>query len=87
MSSIVKTVKVNKWGNSLGIRFPIEFTEFANITDKSSVNLSIEGKILTIQKADEQPPYQTIEELFEGFTGEYEPIEIDWGKRVGNEIW
>jgi antitoxin MazE len=87
MSAIVKNVKVNKWGNSLGIRFPVEFTNFANITEKSSVKLSIDGEILTIQKAEDTKPYKTIEELFEGFTGEYEPVEVNWGKPVGDEIW
>ena len=28
-----------------------------------------------------------IEDLFEGFSGEYEPVEIDWGRPVGKEIW
>ena len=31
--------------------------------------------------------HKTIEELFAGFQGQYEPIEIDWGKPVGKEIW
>jgi antitoxin MazE len=32
-------------------------------------------------------PYKSIQELFEGFDGEYEPVEIDWGKPVGDEVW
>jgi antitoxin MazE len=87
MSAVEKYVKANKWGNSLGIRFPVEFTNFANITENCIIKLSINGKILTVEKAEEIKPYKTIEELFEGFTGEYEPVEIDWGNRVGDEIW
>jgi len=30
---------------------------------------------------------KSIEDLFEGFSGEYEPVEIDWGRPVGKEIW
>jgi hypothetical protein len=33
-----------------------------------------------------EKPYKSIEELFEGFEGEYEPMEIDWGEPVGEEI-
>lgn len=28
-----------------------------------------------------------IEKLFENFNGSYEPIDITFGKPVGNEIW
>ena len=28
-----------------------------------------------------------IEDLFADFDGEYEAIEIDWGKPMGKEIW
>ena len=31
--------------------------------------------------------HKTIEELFEGFEGEYIPEEIDWGEDVWREIW
>jgi antitoxin MazE len=33
------------------------------------------------------PTRKSIDELFEGYDGDYEPIEIDWGKPEGNEIW
>jgi transposase len=32
-------------------------------------------------------PHKSIEELFADFKGEYEPVDIDWGKPVGKEIW
>jgi antitoxin MazE len=80
-------MRVNKWGNSLGIRFPSEFTEYTQITDKSVVDVSIEGNRIIIEKKPDIKPYKSIEELFEGFEGEYEPVSIDWGKPVGNEIW
>lgn len=28
-----------------------------------------------------------IYELFEGYNGEYEPVEIDWGEPAGLEVW
>ncbi|MDR0987126.1 MAG: AbrB/MazE/SpoVT family DNA-binding domain-containing protein [Ruminococcus sp.] len=79
-----RRMRVDKWGNSLGIKFPIEFTEYAKITDKSEVEVSVIDDKIIIEKAKS---YESIEELFEGFDGEYEPIEIDWGKPVGEEVW
>jgi len=39
-------------------------------------------------KSRENPKkHKSIEELFAGYKGEYEPVEIDWGKPVGREIW
>ena len=30
---------------------------------------------------------KTIDELFEGYEGVYEPVQIDWGAPVCNELW
>jgi hypothetical protein len=38
-------------------------------------------------KLNEMEERNSIEELFEGFDGDYEQVEIDWGKPQGNEIW
>jgi antitoxin MazE len=77
----------NKWGNSIGIRLPREFVEYTQITDKSVVVVSIEGNRILIEKRPDVTPYKSIEELFEGFEGKYEPVSIDWGKPVGDEVW
>lgn len=31
--------------------------------------------------------HKTIDELFEGYEGDYKPEEIDWGEPVGKEIF
>jgi antitoxin MazE len=82
-----RRMQVNKWGNTLGIRFPAEFTDYAHITEKSIVDVSVENDMIIIKKAKEIKPYKSIEELFDGFDGEYEPMDIDWGKPVGKEVW
>lgn len=30
---------------------------------------------------------RSIEDIFEGYEGEYTPIEVDWGAPKGKEIW
>lgn len=32
-------------------------------------------------------PRKNIEKLFSGFDGEYEPVEMNWGEPVGEEVW
>ena len=44
----VKETSVNKWGSSLGIRLPREFTDFLSIEHKSKVLVEIKNGILHI---------------------------------------
>lgn len=55
------------------------------IPNSKKYPLKFKKTISSKQKAEKN--YKTIEELFAGFDGEYEPVEIDWGKPVGKEIW
>jgi antitoxin MazE len=81
----MKKMRVRRIGGALGICFPPEFTKLAHISDNSVLDVAYEEEKIIIQK--EKRPYKSIEELFEGFTGEYEPVNVNWGKPVGNEIW
>ena len=84
----VRTMRVNKWGNSLGIRFPSEFVDFVQLKEKSLVEIKMEGDKLIITKLKEEMPRKTIQELFELYPADYiEDQEIDWGNPVGGEVW
>jgi len=81
---VSQTMRVNKWGNSLGIRFPSGFAEKAQIKEKSLVELKIDGDTIIVTKIPENP---TIQELFELYPADFiEDEEIDWGEPVGDEI-
>lgn len=83
-----KTMTVNKWGNSLGIRFPSEFVNFVGLKEKSLVEIKTEGNQLVITKLIDKKPRKTIQELFELHPAEYiQEDEIYWGEPVGEEIW
>jgi antitoxin MazE len=83
----MKIVKVNKWGNSLGIRLPTEFVNLLNIEENDILNMVINGKILKIQiskEIKETKSYKTIEELFDGVKNNYEPVNITYKKSSEN---
>ena len=85
---MTKTMRVNKWGNSIGIRFPSEFADSIQLKEKSLVEVSIEGEKLIITRKKEEPPRKTIQELFKMYPADYiEDEEIDWGKPAGGEAW
>lgn len=78
---------IKKWGNSQGVRLPLDVLKEAEIDKDSIVNISAQGNRIVITKAEPQRKRQNIMELFEGYAGEYEPTEIDWGEPVGKEVW
>lgn len=78
--------KLQKWGNSQGIRIPKSILESVNWNDDEKIELKIENDKIILEKVD-NTKRKNIKELFENFNGKYEPIDIDWGKPEGDEIW
>ena len=85
------TSTLTNWGNSQGILIPKRICEDAGLRIGDSVIIDVkDGDIL--MKRPDKPRYQrrrkvTIEELFEGYDGDYHPEETDWGTPVGKEMW
>jgi antitoxin MazE len=77
---------IQKWGNSQGIRIPryiLDAVKFG--TDETvEIDVTADGKIV-IKKAERRR--KNIEELFEGFDGNYNEKEVDFGRPVGKEAW
>lgn len=80
----MSTVSLQKWGNSQGIRIPKNILELLGWKNNEKLLMLTEEDKIIIKPAKEK---KNIEILFENFEGDYKPIEIDWGKPVGNEIW
>jgi antitoxin MazE len=81
-----KIVRVNRWGNGLGIRLPKEFVTGANITETSHVELSVTDKGLLITRAKEPRRHIPLAERFKDYKGSYSGETVDWGGDVGGEI-
>lgn len=78
-------VQVQKWGNSLALRIPKAFAIESNVTGGTTVDLSIEnGNIIVKPLAKAE---YTLEELAGGITDSNRHEEMDWGRRIGNEVW
>jgi len=81
-------MRVNRWGNSLGIRFPNDFVNTTQIKEKSLVEIVTDGNRLIITKVQEDEPRKTIQELFAEYPADYiEDEEFEWGDPVGGEVW
>jgi len=81
-------MRVNRWGNSLGIRFPNEFVDNVQLKEKSLVEITSDGERLIITKIKEKEPRKTIQELFAEYPADYiEDEKLDWGTPTGGEVW
>jgi antitoxin MazE len=80
----------NRWGtNGIGIRLTKSVLEKFPVADKTQLNVEVDDKNdrIIISRVKTPRKYPTIEELFAGFNGEYEPVEVDWGEPTGEEVW
>jgi antitoxin MazE len=79
--------KIQKWGNSQGLRFPKSLLEEANMSIGDEVILSVkDGKIIV------EPAYSLrgrfdIKDLVAEMPADYQVEELDWGPPAGQEAW
>lgn len=79
--------RIQKWGNSQGLRFPKAIMEEAHLNVGDDVSLSIhEGKIIVEPVRRVHGKYQ-IEDLVAQMPEDYQIEEVDWGAPAGKEVW
>jgi antitoxin MazE len=85
---LIMITVIQKWGNSHGIRIPKYILDAMNWQGNEQVEIVADEEKIVIKKANlNHRERRNINELFDGFTGTYKPIEIEWGEPVGKEIW
>ena len=87
-----RTIRVNRWGNGLGIRLPKEFTDKEGITETSKVAVSATDNGLIITHAKEPRKHISLAERLKDWNGQ--PYKItaedkEWlnMEPAGDEIW
>ncbi|MEA4845819.1 MAG: AbrB/MazE/SpoVT family DNA-binding domain-containing protein [Clostridiaceae bacterium] len=79
--------KVQKWGNSQGVRIPKYILQKAEIFEGDNVEISLADNKIILFKPKKILKKYTLEELFKDYKGDYKPGEYDWGMPVGKEEW
>ncbi|HOB75912.1 MAG TPA: AbrB/MazE/SpoVT family DNA-binding domain-containing protein [Phycisphaerae bacterium] len=77
------TVRVQKWGNSLGVRIPKEIARQAAIREGVELEVSREEDRLILRPV--QVP--SLKELLAQIKPQDRPELADWGQPVGREVW
>jgi antitoxin MazE len=77
-------VKVQKWGNSLGVRIPKSYAEDIDIDQGSLIDISKEKDRIVIKPIRKK---EKLSDLLSKITKDNFHKEIDTGDNIGNEIW
>lgn len=90
VSTIIRLVmfvetKLQKWGNSDGIRIPKSFLKALNLKTNDLVGLKQDTDCIIISKAKNSKI--SLEERFAQYDGENLAKEFKWDESVGKEIW
>lgn len=77
--------KVQRWGNSDGIRIPSSILKSLNIKTNDILNIEQQEDkiIITIPKRKKI----SLKEKFENYSGKNLAKEFSWDESVGKEIW
>jgi antitoxin MazE len=79
--------KVQKWGNSQGLRFSREILEKASITIGEQVDVSARKGEIVVKPAVLVRGKYRLKDLIAKMPHSYSPHEEDWGSPVGKEVW
>ena len=77
--------RIQKWGNSDGIRIPSNILKSLNIKTNDILNIEQDGEkiIITVPKKKKI----SLEEKFKVYHGKNLAKEFSWDENIGREIW
>jgi antitoxin MazE len=81
------TTKVQKWGNSQGLRLNRQILEDARISVGDEVDVVVRDGTIVIAPARRVRGKHSLEQLVAQIPKSYKAEELSWGKPVGREAW
>jgi len=79
--------KVQKWGNSQGLRFPKEILSRANISIGDEVDIEIHNGEIVIKPVTRIRGKYNLKDLVSKIPDNYMSEEQNWGSPLGKEEW
>ena len=79
--------KVQKWGNSQGLRFSKAILEEARVNVGDEVRVSVRGRKIIIEAVEKVRGKYNLKELVARMPKNYRAEEVEWGAPVGKEEW
>ena len=79
--------KVQKWGNSQGLRFPKTILAEAQIHVGDEVNVTVQDGKIIVETVNKLRNTYDLKELVSKIPKDCRVEEVDWGRPVGKEEW
>ena len=79
--------KIQKWGNSQGLRLGKQVLEEARIAVGDSVDVAARDGVIVIAPVKRIRGKQSLRELVSRIPRNYKTKELDWGRPRGREVW
>jgi antitoxin MazE len=79
--------KIQKWGNSQGLRLAKQVLEDAHLSLGDDVNVTVQDGLIVIAPARRVRGRQSLEKLVSHIPKDYKAEEMDWGEPVGRKVW
>ncbi|MDC1205383.1 AbrB/MazE/SpoVT family DNA-binding domain-containing protein [Candidatus Pacebacteria bacterium] len=76
--------KIQKWGNSLGVRLPKNIAEQKSLKEGLRVSVVLKNNQIVIEPVEDEI---TLESMLSDVSTDNIHNETDWAKARGNEVW
>jgi len=81
------TTKVQRWGNSQGLRLSRQILEDARISIGDEVDVLVQDGTIMITPVRRVRGKHSLRQLVARMPKDYKAEEVDWGRPVGKETW
>ena len=79
--------RIQKWGNSQGVRLPKMALRRANLQVGDEVEVIAKDRQILVRQAEPVRGRYRLEDLVARIPKGYRPKEENWGRPVGREVW
>lgn len=79
--------KIQKWGNSQGLRLAKSVLEDARLGVGDEVDIVVRDGVIVVAPIRKIRGRYRIEDLVAQIPEDYHASEVDWGESVGKEAW
>ena len=79
--------KIQKWGNSQGLRLAKNLLADAQLGIGDEVDISVKDGIMIVTPAQKIRGRYKLKDLVARIPENYQTSEVEWGEPVGKEVW
>ncbi len=79
--------RIQKWGNSQGLRLPVDVLERAALAVGDEVAVTAKDGVITIMPTRRIRGKRNLRELVRQIPKNYRAEETEWGEPIGREVW